>query len=354
MVKIKRTVFILLVLLPILCNPLTVYGMDSSFVDSSNMWSWYSEADAVHLDEESITSFGGEYTGSISYFSDTENKCFYLRIFYRESSLTSENKSVYVDFNIKNPSRVYQFSVDENGFFNCDGETEKSFNVKTSFGAASEQGQLLLVGIEFKNGKDKLLDNTVGFKLYVNGNIYNLKGGLVLEFSEPIAEVKPPSDKNDTQNNSEKPTKASTEKTTEKTKETTGDKNKVTDKGAATSEKTTAEKTTKYKYTGPAATTAEAEKYSYTNSQSYETAQEIAEEDGFTDEQIPEYGEEAYADDAGIITVSSGNKGRYSPISKALLASAGIMAAAGLGTVIYFSKKVSGNERKAKSKGKTE
>ena len=351
---IKKAIYILLVFLQILCVPFTAFGMDSSFVDVSDMWSWYEEQSAVHLPEEKVFSYFGEYSGAYSYFSDVENKCFYLRIYYKESSLTSKNKDVFVDFNIKNPSREYQFSVDANGFFNYDDNDKSGFKILTDFGNASEQGQIILIGIEFLKSGDKKLDNILSFRLAVNGNVYSLCDGIYLKYAEPVSdsktETKPTSEKN-TQSDKTKDTtrlggngeKTTSEKTTSRRNGAEDTTSKVS--GAyekSESEKSTEEKTTKFKYTGPAATAGE-DKYTpeYTTGENRETEDHDFGDYTFESETEIEYfeGKQAETKQAEIITAQESAEGRFSPVSKALFISAGITAAAGFVIIVYFSKK---------------
>ena len=346
---IKKAIFILLVFLQILFVPFAAFGMDSSFVDVSDMWSWYEEQSAVHLPEEKVSSYFGEYSGAYSYFSDVENKCFYLRIYYKESSLTSKNKDVFVDFNIKNPSREYQFSVDSNGFFNYDDNDKSGFKILTDFGNASEQGQIILIGIEFLKSGDKKLDNVLSFRLIVNGNVYSLCDGIYLKYAEPVSEskteTKPTSEKN-TQSEKEKDTTRRGGKI-EKTTSRSGEAEKTTSKVSGAyekpeSEKTAEEKTTKFKYTGPAATTGE-NKYTpqYTAGENSETENHDFGDYTFEGETGIEYsaGKRDETKQAEIITARGSGEERFSPVSKALFISAGIMAAAGFVIIVYFTKK---------------
>lgn len=244
-----KTLRFLSVLLLLCSLPICVFAMDEGYLDNNNLSKWLSNSEVVHMPEQNIGSYNGVY----SYYCDLANNCFYLQISYEEDSLDdSGDNDICLNFNIKNSSRTYQFSIDENGFINS-SEYSNSLDVRTDFGDIWLSGQVISVGIEFKKN-DKKLNNYLSFSLTVNGHTYYLCDNRIKlaygDYADSQTTTKQTTTKPST-------TKESTTKTTttkpSTTKEATtkpAETNSPTDENTTVKQTTTKkETTTKFKYT---------------------------------------------------------------------------------------------------------
>lgn len=234
--------------------PLYSFAMQADFVDEPKTW-YSSDNNFVNHPQQSI----GTYTGIYSYYSDIENHCFYLRISYTEASVNAFTNDVYVNFNIENSNRKYQFYVDNNGFFNADSGVKSAFDVAVNFGNPTEQGQEIYIGLEFRNKNDKKCNNVISFSISVNGQSYDICNGIELNYQP---------------------------------EETTGVSKK---ESASRTSAATTQSETKFKYTGDLNTT-RAEKYSY----SYESTEKFVYEEAIDsyDNQPESYEEQTQSNDA--------------------------------------------------------
>ena len=284
-----------------ICLPLSAVAADADYYEGLNEFGLFIDNLIDWASEQSFDSPFDSYIGRYGYYSDLENGFFYLRISYNESSLTDGENFVFMNFNIKNSSREYQFNVDENGFIHSGDSIEKSFEVFPEFGIASPQGHELYVGLKFLNKRDRELNTQVRFSIGVNGSTYHLCDGLLLEY-EALTTTKPSTTKNQTTTK-----EPQSEKTTEKK-----------------------ESTTKFKYNGSGVTTSG--KFTY-NGNGY-------------DESFSEY-EDNYAEyyageqdiQSGVIVLDTGISSSLSPTAKMLYAAAIALAVSGAVIIVYNASK---------------
>ena len=281
--------------------PLYSFAMQADFVEEPKTW-YGNDNNFVNHPQQSI----GTYTGIYSYYSDIENNCFYLRISYTEASVNTLTNDVYVNFNIENSSRKYQFYVDNNGFFNADSSVKSAFDVAVNFGNPTEQGQEIYIGLEFRNKNDKKCNNVISFSLSINGQSYDICNGIELNYQA---------------------------------EETSGVSNKESTSRASVA---TTQPETKFKYTGDINTT-QSEKYSY----SYKSTEKfVYEQTQGSDNNQSDYDEaETQSNDAEIKVKP---KKEFAPSSKIMLAASGLCVMIGTSLIacaIVIRKRISRKEQ---------
>lgn len=220
---IKKIVYSTIITVFAVLIPVNVYSMETVYVNNPEIW--YSDSRIINASEKNTENFSGIF----SYYADTDNACFYLHISYNEKNLKDKENEIKVEFNITNEINKYNFIVDENGIIDADREIRKVFDTACNFGEATKQGQEIYLGIEFKGKADKTLDNDISFSVIVNGKTYVLANGIDFSmFKEEETKVKVSNESNS--GNSAKKDRTSTKNSTAKS---------------------TTEKVTKFKYTGP-------------------------------------------------------------------------------------------------------
>ncbi|MDE6123604.1 MAG: hypothetical protein K2G22_00030 [Eubacterium sp.] len=279
--------------------------METAFVEEPKTW-YENDNHFVNHPQQSI----GKYTGIYSYYSDVENNCFYLHISYTEDSINGHNDDVYVNFNIVNSSREYQFFVDKNGFFYAENSIKSAFDVAVNFGTPTEQGQEIYIGLEFLNKNDRKCNNVISFSLNVNGQSYDLCRGAELNYQE---------------------------------EETAKSNNTAETSNAGTSAATT-QAETKFKYSGGVSSTkAGNDSYKTESNQKFVYNGEAQE-----DNQAEYYCEEEEQNREAEIIVKQKNKSSFAVSAKIMLAVSGLciitgvpMAACGL----VIKKRIKGNDK---------
>lgn len=355
--KALRFLFILL----LICSlPMCAFAMDEGYLSDSTKWQ--SNNEVVYTPEQNI----GSYKGIYNYYSDVANNCFYLQLSYGEGSLENSGNEIYLQFNIKNDAHEYQLRIDESGFINSGDYAPKTFNVEQNFGEASEQGQVIYIGIEFLNKDDKKLNNYLSFSLVVKNHTYDLCDKDIKlaygDYAESQTTTKPTTTKPSTSKPSttnESTTKESTAKETT-TKQTTTKKETTTkfkytytttttqptEKTSNTATEKTAkpktETTTKFKYEGTASS-ASSEGYN----QDSAVNGTAGESNGTIEENTTDPGSqsETIQNENTIIIPATNSAAERSPQAKLLTAAAVICAVAGSAIIVRnLPKKKATNE----------
>lgn len=222
----KKAVLFAASVILIMIFPTNAFALDTRYIDTSlGIWG-ECDKDTVLLTDLD------DYSGMLQYFY--EDNCFYAHISYKENHMLYEDNDVLLDAKLHNDYGNNSFTFNKNGFIH----SQKNYKLYQSFGEDCEYGQEIYFIIELLNSEDKHTINYLDLGITVNGYRYQLCSNL--EFG-----TKP--------------------ETTEKTEKTTKN-GSAKAAGSGTTQKetkntSTAQKTTKYKYSPTAAANSQSSKY---------------------------------------------------------------------------------------------
>lgn len=226
--RVFKPFFVVLLLLALLFSfPFYALALDSNLVKDEYQ-GWYEE-------DVSYQYFYDEYgfDGFVKQIIDDENGCYYFFFsFYDERVKKLDNDGIVLTFKVANKVNEYQFSVSSSGIVNTDKSIISAFDVVYNFDYCHTNGGggQIFVGFELKNKIDRQQYNYISCELSVGTiEIVTLFENVLLDlYVEPTTAV----------------TKYST------TKKSAVTSNKIGNQSDNLSDKSTTQKTTKFKGSG--------------------------------------------------------------------------------------------------------
>lgn len=220
--KPKRVIKVILLtfvsLFLILIQPLNVFAFNSDYLDVEK-WAFNENVTSVYLDKKSS---GENLEGFFKYYVDENDASVYTYFSITESSLSSENNDVRIQYSIVESRDSYGFAIDKDGI--CDAlENEVSVMdvyENYSYHKNSDSGTYLSA-IKFDDHEEKYIN----ISLFVNGHIYR---NIIKEMQLCVDEdINSQTDESDSKSNSNSNAhgKATTKKSKTTTKKNTSSKN---------------------------------------------------------------------------------------------------------------------------------
>ena len=218
--KSKRVIKVILLtfvsLFLILIQPLNAFAFNSDYLDVEK-WAFNENVTSVYLDKKSS---GENLEGFFKYYVDGNDASVYTYFSITESSLSSDNNDVRIQYSIVESQDSYGFAIDKDGI--CDAlENEVSVMdvyENYSYHKNSDSGTYLSA-IKFDDYEEKYID----ISLFVNGHIYR---NIIKEIQLCVDEdINPQTDESNSKSNSNAHGKATTKKGKTTTKKNTSSKN---------------------------------------------------------------------------------------------------------------------------------
>lgn len=211
MKALKRIVAFTAVILLLISYPLTTYSADLEYLEYYN---WENNDLVTETDVNKNSPYGSLFC-SFKYYYDKDENSFYTYFAIEESTLDSNNNTVYVYYDFKSNDNEYAFVTDENGLVIDENDYSKEFKTYSSFKYHDDSTGVYINAFDLKLPYGIY---NVDVKLYVNSHSYLIKKGITIDASKPTTTkattTKKPTTKKATTTKKAKTTKGKSSKTT--------------------------------------------------------------------------------------------------------------------------------------------
>lgn len=152
---------------------MTANAMDANYLEDSK---WYHNEN-ISTKKLDLKSNKNYLDGTLSYFFDNDDNCFYIKASVWESSVVKENNNVFFSFEIENDKENIAFSVNENGIDN-EIYQERYSTIQRFESDYNLQTGNYVVALKINN--DELI-NYLSARLFINGHGYLLIEQMLLD-----------------------------------------------------------------------------------------------------------------------------------------------------------------------------
>lgn len=258
----KKTAVVIVLILAVsaaVLFPFPAAALNENYVGDASYW--YRKGEAVNIDD-------GAIKGVFKYLLDDENGCAYFYFHFSGDGVKMlEAEDISLGFSVTNSESSYSFGINSAGFTSdSDKNIDEAIGVKYDFSnvKCSQGVGEIYAALELKSKKDKSLTNNISCSFFKSksDSIKLLEAATLDMYTYTTVTVKTTAEKT-TKTTEAKQTKQTTQKavrtTAEKTIKATGNaktsSSRAERRTTAASEawrKSTAQKTTKFKYSGTA------------------------------------------------------------------------------------------------------